>query len=435
MDISRIIRDFQCVPARLRRMFFSFAVAHVSGVVLLTIFFLLISAGVNRNLTFAQTKAVNFCISCHQETWNDAKTSAHFQHGVYCQHCHGGDASQPDQKLAKAAGTGYLGIPDKKQIVSICGDCHNNIEQMNFYGIRTDQLALYKTSMHGKKLFKDGDTHVAVCSDCHGYHEIGSVRDSNSPIYPLNIPKTCNKCHGNKTLMDSYGLPSDTFELYKNSVHGKALFGKKDISVAQCVSCHGDHGAVPPGVKSIGVVCGKCHVNEQKYFMESVHADLAGEKKFSGCVSCHGNHGVQHITSNYYKEACVKCHNKTSDAVKEGKKIFQLLTGSEARVATAENLVKQAGIKGVFVQDEVALLNEARTSMIEMGPLQHALSVEKISELYKKVSELTAEVTASVQKKQHALKWRKLFLIPFWIFILIIVWALWTQYKRFKSGK
>src|SRR3989338_1574689 len=191
---------------------------------------------------------------------------------------------------------------------------------MNFYGTRTDQLARYKTSHHGKKL-SQGDDHVAVCSDCHGYHDVVKVSDPSSPVYPLNVPETCNACHGKSKLMDAAHLPSDILEIYKSSVHGKALFEKKDISVANCASCHGSHGAMPPGVKDVATTCGKCHVNEKKYFLESVHAEAQKQGKFSECVSCHGNHGVQPPTPALYEEACVKCHDSGSSAFRQGRQI------------------------------------------------------------------------------------------------------------------
>ncbi|MBI1977804.1 MAG: cytochrome c3 family protein, partial [Candidatus Omnitrophica bacterium] len=221
------------------------------------------------------------------------KTSIHSQNGILCQDCHGGDPTKLDFELAKAPSTGFIGKPTKKQIVERCGECHGDVERMNFYGIRADQLVRYKTSVHGKKLLLAGDEKVAACTDCHGSHHVVSVSDTNSPVYPLNLPNTCNQCHGDKKLMDQYHLPSDVFQTYRASVHGRALFEKKDLSVANCASCHGSHGAVPPGVRHIGETCGKCHINEKKYFLESVHAPVMKEGKFSECISCHGNHGVK----------------------------------------------------------------------------------------------------------------------------------------------
>ncbi|MBI3999123.1 MAG: cytochrome c3 family protein [Candidatus Omnitrophica bacterium] len=392
------------------------------------LFFLALS-----NFAWAESVEDNSCITCHSDIWEGMKGSVHAQQNIFCQDCHGGDSTKLDFEAAKAPGTGFIGVPGKKQIAETCGGCHANVEAMNFYGIRTDQLARYKTSGHGKKLFGEGNSQVAACSDCHSHHNILPIADPNSPVYPLNIPKTCNRCHGDEKLMAGYGLPADIFKTYAASVHGKALFEKKDLSVANCTSCHGSHGAVPPGVRDIGAACGKCHINEKKYFLESVHAKATEQGKFSECISCHGNHGVQPASKGLYREACIKCHAPGSSATLEGEKILQVLGKSEGELKTAEALVKQASIEGIFVEEEQGSLEEAKTNVISMAPLQHSLSSARISELYDKFVEVAQEIKTRVHEKRQTLKWRKIALIPIWIFIIIMVSALWIKYKQLKK--
>ena len=381
----------------------------------------------------AEPASESSCVACHSDIWHDVQGSVHGKNGISCQHCHGGDPKQPDKDLAKKPETGYVGIPNKKQTVETCGKCHSDVAFMNFYGTRTDQLAQYKTSMHGKKLLIDGDARVAACTDCHGYHDVVAVTDPNSPVYPLNLPKTCNRCHGNQKLMADHQLPSDIFEKYKNSVHGQALFEKKDISVAQCASCHGSHGAVPPGVKDVSATCGKCHINEKKYFLESVHAQVMSKGKFSECMSCHSNHDVKHPGIFLYQEACLKCHETGSKAFQEGKAIGHLMDESEEKLHTAEALVKQASIEGIFVEEEAASLEEAKTDMIALAPLQHTLSLDKLSEHSKKLIQTTDEISQNIHKKRQFLKWRKFALVPIWIFIIVMASALWAKYKQIKA--
>ena len=382
----------------------------------------------------AQTPEGNSCVACHQDYWDEIKGGVHGQQGILCSSCHGGDPTKATKEEAKAPAAGYIGIPDKKQIVEKCGQCHANVEVMNFYGTRTDQLARYKTSVHGKKLLLEGDEKVAACADCHGAHDIVRVTDPNSSVYPLNLPKTCSKCHGNKKLMDSYNLPSDIFELYEKSAHGEALFEKKDISVAQCASCHGSHGAVPPGVKEIGDTCGKCHINEKKYFLESVHAQL-GRDQFSECISCHGNHGVHHASTALYKEACLKCHEADSAEAKQGEEIERIISTAEKDKASAESLVKQASIEGIFVEPEMAFLEEVKTHVIAMLPIQHTLSLPKLLDLKKKVDESVKNIGGGIRQKRESLKIRRRALIFIWIFIVVMISALWTKYNQLKHNK
>lgn len=374
----------------------------------------------------------NSCITCHSDYWDDMKGSIHSQNQIYCNRCHGGDPTKADEDQAMNPNSGYIGVPDKKQLVTICGSCHADAAMMNFYEIPTDQLALYKTSIHGKRLFEDNDEHIAGCSDCHGYHDVVSVKDPDSPVYPLNVPKTCNHCHGNKRVMSQYGLPTDIFETYKNSVHGRALFEKKDISVAECARCHGSHGAVPPGVKEVSATCGKCHLTEKKDFMESPHGNLH-DKNFFECISCHGFHGVQTPSATLYDRACVKCHTPDSKEFELGQKLKGMINDAEAHWKAAQMVVKQASIQGIFVDEETLSLEQAKTSLIEMAPQQHTLSISKTSKLHQKVVSTADEIEKSIRQKRQTLRWRKVSLIPLWGFILIMITALWIRFKQLKK--
>jgi len=375
----------------------------------------------------------NSCINCHSEMVDELKDSVHFQHGIYCNSCHGGDPSQKDKEAAKAPATGYVGVPDKKQIAQICGNCHADVEAMNFYGLRTDQLARYKTSRHGKKLL-EGDTKVAVCSDCHGYHDVLPVSDPNGPAYPANIPKTCNRCHGNERIMAPYGKPTDIFDKYKNSVHGKALFEKKDMGAATCVSCHGNHGAIPPGVKDISEACGKCHINERTNFLESVHFKMGDKIRFPQCIACHSNHDIQPASLEMYTKACGRCHEPKSKAYAYGQTIWKQLQGAREDLREAQDIVRQAGIDGIFVEEETALLEDVKTKVNEMGPVQHTLSYEKIDALYKEAKGKTEEIKTDIHKKRERLKQHKLVLWPLWTFIIVMSIAFYMKYEQLKSA-
>jgi hypothetical protein len=52
------------------------------------------------------------------------------------------------------------------------------------------------TSYHGK-VTQLGDESAAVCSSCHGAHDILPLSDPNSRVAPQNRAKTCGQCHHN----------------------------------------------------------------------------------------------------------------------------------------------------------------------------------------------------------------------------------------------
>ncbi|PYQ32147.1 MAG: hypothetical protein DMF56_01375 [Acidobacteria bacterium] len=116
--------------------------------------------------------------------------------------------------------------------------------------------------------------------------------------------------------MAPYGIATDQFARWRISVHAKAMFEKDDLSAPTCNDCHGNHGATPPGVKSVSFVCGNCHGREAELFRASKkaggwaqHNELLGSggkcgdchddarakltmTQFSDCVTCHENHAV-----------------------------------------------------------------------------------------------------------------------------------------------
>lgn len=383
----------------------------------------------------AQDIKNNNCIVCHSDYWEQMQGSIHSRHQITCDRCHGGDPTKEDAQEAKGPGTAFIGIPGKKQIAERCGQCHADVEAMNFYGLPTDQLARYKTSAHGKLLFEHGDEHGAVCTDCHGFHDVVAVTDPQSPVYPLNLLATCNRCHGDKAVMAPYQHPTDIFEKYKQSVHGIALFEKGDLSAANCAKCHGTHGAVPPGVKEIGATCGKCHVNEKRYFLEGPHAQASEDGYFSECASCHGYHDIRPPDTNLYNTACLDCHSEGDEAFARGRKIKEMIDSSRRALSAAGELVREAAREGIFVDEEATFLEEARTNVLEMAPRQHSLSVEIISELYDKATALTQGIQDGIRKKRQSLRWRHIILVPLWIFIFFMVVVLRLKYKQLKGKK
>jgi hypothetical protein len=200
---------------------------------------------------------VNSCLDCHsvlpgrlEVTPEKFSQDIHAQKGLTCVSCHGGDASSydPDQAMSRKAD--WKGKIDRGQIPRLCASCHSNPSYIKQYNpsLRTDQLNQYHTSMHGKRLAA-GDTKVAVCTDCHSVHDLRPPSDPRSTVNPVNMAKTCSRCHSDAAYMKQYGIPTDQFAKYSTSVHHDAMVVRGDLSAPTCTTCHGNHGAVPPGVE------------------------------------------------------------------------------------------------------------------------------------------------------------------------------------------
>ena len=108
-------------------------------------------------------------------------------------------------------------------------------------------------------------TTCSACVDCHSVHDILAVTDTRAPVYPTNVATTCARCHADAAYMKAYNIPTNQASLYEKSVHAHAL-AQGDTSAPTCSTCHGNHGATPPGVSSVENVCGTCHVMNQQLF-------------------------------------------------------------------------------------------------------------------------------------------------------------------------
>ena len=185
------------------------------------------------------------------------------------------------QTQAMSRKAGWKGKIDRNQIPQLCGSCHSNPAYMRQYdpSLRTDQLAQYHTSIHGKRLAA-GDTKVAVCTDCHSVHDIRPPGDPRSTVYPANVAKTCSRCHSDASYMKPYGIPTNQYSQYITSVHYHGPGGSGDLSAPTCTTCHGDHGAVPPGVDKVQNVCATCHVFQAQMYEKSTHFKAFQAKAF-----------------------------------------------------------------------------------------------------------------------------------------------------------
>jgi predicted CXXCH cytochrome family protein len=84
----------------------------------------------------------------------------------------------------------------------VCGACHGDPARMEKYGLSTNVLRTYVADFHGKtaRLRRTGApdsdrTFVAVCSDCHGTHDVVRVSAETSPVLKQHMAQTCRTCH------------------------------------------------------------------------------------------------------------------------------------------------------------------------------------------------------------------------------------------------
>jgi len=375
-------------------------------------------------LVVALAQATSTCATCHAPERDAEARSAHAK-AALCVDCHGGDPKEADKE--RSHGPGMKERLVRQAIPAACAKCHADARRMNPYGLSTDQYAQYLTSKHGESLAK-GNLKVAVCIDCHGVHDILRVRDPLSPVHPSRVPATCGRCHGNRELMEPLGHPWDVEAEYRAGIHGE-LLKKGDLGAPHCATCHGNHGAAPPGFADVVRVCGKCHVNQLESFEASPHAFYAKDGSFKGCVVCHANHRIVRSPKEIAGR-CMPCHEASDAEMKKFEILCGTLAGARSEFAKAGERLARAARAGLPTDDEEVALDQARTSLLQLSPLQHTLSQDKVGALARTATAQAAAVEARLERKETGEKRKKLALIPIWSFLAALAWVFRAKGKR-----
>lgn len=332
----------------------------------------------------------NICLDCHSAMdgklqINPAKYAddVHAQRGLTCASCHGGDPTSADNPMNPAKG--FKGHIERSAVPQLCASCHADGTYMRGYNpsLRTDQLAQYKTSIHGKKLAA-GDSHVAVCTDCHGVHGIRAVADTRSPVNPINVAQTCARCHSDREYMKAYKISTDQFAGYSSSVHHDALAVRGDLSAPTCSTCHGNHGAAPPGLASVENVCATCHALQAQMFDLSPHKQAFAAAGMPGCVTCHSNHRINAPSDTMIgtgaQSVCISCHSQSDNGYALAASVQKQFAATQAAIGRSDGILARAAGAGMEVSQAQIDLNEARDRLTKARVTLHSSSEAKIEE-------------------------------------------------------
>ena len=193
------------------------------------------------------------CAQCHA----DARAGLRAQHSrpsvtsagkipATCQDCHG-DVHQIVAGDDPKSPVSHANIP------ATCGRCHGQKFLMESNGESAQPFLSYQSSVHGRAV-ANGSQKAAVCTDCHGVHEILPASDPKSPISKVAVASTCGKCH------------TDVANTFTASIHGQAL-ARGNMLAPTCTDCHGIHSIKPHTDPNSPVaeqnvsrdICARCH--------------------------------------------------------------------------------------------------------------------------------------------------------------------------------
>jgi predicted CXXCH cytochrome family protein len=333
---------------------------------------------------------------------------------------------------------GFRGKIARAAVPALCGGCHADAALIHKFKPqqRVDQLAQYKTSVHGKRLAA-GDTAVANCVDCHGVHDIHEVKDPRSPVHPLRLPETCATCHADRDHMAKYPIETTQFEEYRTSVHWEALAKRGDLSAPSCASCHGNHGATPPAVSSVGAVCGTCHVLIEDLFKKSPHQGPFETMGSGACVVCHGNHAIQKPGIGMLagdSSVCTQCHEAGSSGALAAADMTASLVNLGAALDRSDDILNRARRSGMEVAEAQMQQMEAREQLVKARVAVHAFDIETVRAPAREGLAIAARTYSAGEEAMKERDTRRYGLALSLIFIIITMVGLRIAIRSIESG-
>jgi Zn-finger protein len=195
-------------------------------------------------------------------------SSVHGSAGYACVQCHTNISGFPHPKPTAETLRGL-----SMQLYTSCTYCHQ------------DKYEATLDSVHAMALAA-GNAQAAICTDCHGVHDISSPNEPRS-----KIPQTCQLCH------------SQIYNIYEESVHGEALIGEGNPDVPSCIDCHGVHNVEGPSSGSFH----DCHGVHDIRATDNPDSRVIQENLLSTCQRCHPD-----ATANF-PSAWLKHYQQTPD--------------------------------------------------------------------------------------------------------------------------
>jgi hypothetical protein len=392
-----------------------------------------------------QAQEQSSCVGCHAALSEErlsapltqVEQDVHSHAGFGCVACHGGDASEFSM-LAMDPARGYIGIPERREIETLCGRCHSDADFMKRYdpAIRVDQVAEYRTSVHGSRLAAVNDARVATCVSCHPAHSIKPPSDPTSTVHPLNVAETCSGCHADPDYMSSYTIPTDQHDRYLESIHWHMLSEEGDLSAPTCNDCHGNHGAAPPGVSWVGNVCGQCHMVMGELFAESFHSDMFTMLGRPGCVTCHDNHRTVEAGDELLGlgegAACAMCHTESSAGGTVASSMRSSIDSLRARYEAADSILALAENAGMEVSEAQFDLGDARTALISARTAVHSFSIDAVRREVDAGLRVTAAAYTRGEEALRDLQIRRIGLAVSVAIILVLIVGLVMKIKQFE---
>jgi cytochrome b subunit of formate dehydrogenase len=159
----------------------------------------------------------------------------------------------------------------------------------------------------------------------HGVSHVLPASNPNSPVFKMNLERTCAQCHSHPATTQEYRLRyPQVASQYHDSIHGRALSDMGLIVAPSCSDCHGVHDikrsidrSSPIHQTHVAQTCGRCHVGVEAIYDRSVHGVLLalGDPLGPVCTDCHTAHEIEKPKNGHFKQVsdqrCGQCHEES----------------------------------------------------------------------------------------------------------------------------
>ena len=379
----------------------------------------------------------------------DLVDDVHFQVGLSCAGCHGGDPT---------ADFGHEFVkqwPEKDRtkkrawVAEFCARCHSDPALMHQFNaaLPTDQLAKFKESPHGQLLLVKHDDRAPTCISCHGVHGIRPAKDPQSKVFAQRVPETCGACHSNAqimtgfTLPDGSALPTTQLAEFKKSVHGRALLERGDLGAPACNDCHGNHAALPPGVASVSRSCSICHSTNASLFDGSKHKQAFNEHNWAECSKCHGNHAIaktnDSMLSTKSGSLCGDCHRQFAsnhpECIETANYFHDTITQMDKARTTFITASEKLAQRGLDVEPIDNQLNELTDALKKSRTYIHSFSHAPFQQAAAPGQEAAKQTRALVEKARQEYKYRQVGLAVSIAWIGLLMLAVYLKLRQLET--
>ena len=233
----------------------------------------------------------------------------------------------------------------------------------------------------------------------------------------------------------SFLTPREKLRL--EDMHHQALAVRGDLSAPTCTTCHGNHGAAPPGVDKVENVCSNCHTFQAQMYEKSSHKKAFEAASLPGCVVCHSNHGISHPTDAMLgsgpEGVCMRCHTP-GDACDRARAGFQSSLGRlDEAIKSTDRVLGVAESSGMEVSEARLGQDQARDSLTKARVTIHSFRTDLVDQDIQAGLKIAGQNLQAGQRAMVERNHRRVGLGMSLIAIGIALVGLWLYIKKIEN--